>query len=158
MNAQLKTCVFPEAMEARPMVFADIEQVLAVEQTIYAFPWTQGNFTDSLSSGYSCWSLSSAQSLIGYGILMVAAGEGHLLNLGIAAHWQKKGLGRRLLHHLIDIAKGDGVDMMFLEVRPSNTSAINLYLSEGFNEIGLRRNYYPANGGREDAIVMGLSI
>jgi ribosomal-protein-alanine N-acetyltransferase len=158
MNAQLKTAIFPDAVKVRPMVFADIEQVLAVEQKIYAFPWTRGNFNDSLSSGYSCWSLSSAQSLIGYGVLMIAAGEGHLLNLGIAAHWQQKGLGRRLLHHLIDIARGEGVDMMFLEVRPSNTGAINLYLSEGFNEIGLRRNYYPAHGGREDAIVMGLSI
>lgn len=158
MNAQLKTAVFPSGMEVRPMVFADVETVLAVEQKIYPFPWTRGNFSDSLSSGYSCWSLTTAQQLIGYGILMMAAGEGHLLNLGIASQWQKKGLGRRLLHHLIDTARGEGVDMMFLEVRPSNTSAIRLYLSEGFNEIGLRRNYYPAHGGREDAIVMGLSI
>lgn len=145
-------------MKVRPMVFADVEPVLAVEQEIYPFPWTRGNFSDSLSSGYSCWSLTTAQHLVGYGILMMAAGEGHLLNLGIAACWQKKGLGRRLLHHLIDIARSESVDMMFLEVRPSNTSAIRLYLSEGFNEIGLRRNYYPARGGREDAIVMGLSI
>ena len=158
MNALIKAGFSPESIAVRPMVFADIELVLAVEQKIYAFPWTRGNFSDSLSSGYSCWSLSSAQHLIGYGVLMIAAGEGHLLNLGIAADWQGKGLGRQLLHHLIEIARGDGVDMMFLEVRPSNTGAINLYLSEGFNEIGLRRNYYPAHGGREDAIVMGLSI
>ena len=155
MNAQLKNEQNPLI---RPMCFADVEAVLNLERTIYPFPWTHGNFQDSLNSGYSCWIYDYCDRPIGYGILMIAAGEAHLLNLGIAHDWQSQGLGRKFLHHLIQIAKTDEVDMMFLEVRPSNTKAIQLYLSEGFNEIGLRRNYYPASNGREDAIVMGASI
>jgi ribosomal-protein-alanine N-acetyltransferase len=90
--------------------------------------------------------------------MMLAAGEAHLLNLGIAHDWQSQGLGRKFLRHLIEVARVDRADMMFLEVRPSNAKAIQLYLSEGFNEIGMRRNYYPAASGREDAILMGLSL
>lgn len=140
------------------MRFDDVEPVLAIEQKIYAFPWTHGNFHDSLSAGYSCWIYDFCDCPIGYGILMMAAGEAHLLNLGIAHDWQGQGLGRKFLRHLIRLAQMDHADTMFLEVRPSNDKAIQLYLSEGFNEIGLRRNYYPATNGREDAILMGLAL
>ena len=155
MNAQLKNYQRPVL---RPMQAEDVTAVLSVEQKIYQFPWTQGNFTDSLNAGYSCWVYDFCDHPIGYAILMIAAGEAHLLNLGIAHDWQSQGLGRKFLQHMIDIARQDKADMMFLEVRPSNRKAIDLYLSEGFNEIGLRRNYYPAGNGREDAIVMGSSL
>lgn len=155
MNAQLKNQTGPLV---RPMRFQDVDAVLAIEHRIYAFPWTLGNFRDSLSSGYSCWTYDFCDCPIGYAILMLAAGEAHLLNLGIAHDWQGQGLGRKFLRHLIEVARQDNADMMFLEVRPSNKKAIELYLSEGFNEIGLRRNYYPAANGREDAILMGMAI
>ena len=155
MNAQLKNYQRPML---RPMRPEDVAAVFSVEQKIYPFPWSLGNFHDSLSAGYSCWVYDFCDHPIGYAILMIAAGEAHLLNLGIAHDWQSQGLGRIFLRHLIDIARQDRADMMFLEVRPSNRRAIELYLSEGFNEIGLRRNYYPAANGREDAIVMGASL
>lgn len=155
MNAQPKNYLAPVL---RPMRFDDVIPVFSIEKRIYAFPWTEGNFRDSLSSGYSCWVCDYCDQAIGYGIMMLAAGEAHLLNLGIGHDWQGQGLGRKFLRHLIGVADLDGADMMFLEVRPSNTRAIRLYLSEGFNEIGLRRNYYPAANGREDAILMGLSL
>lgn len=155
MNAQLNNQAVPLV---RPMRYQDVEAVLAIEHKIYAFPWTLGNFRDSLGSGYSCWTYDFCDHPIGYGILMLAAGEAHLLNLGIAHDWQGQGLGRKFLRHLIDVARLDSADMMFLEVRPSNKKAIELYLSEGFNEIGLRRNYYPAANGREDAILMGMAL
>lgn len=155
MNAQLKNYQRPQL---RPMQEGDLDAVFAVEQRIYEFPWTMGNFKDSLSAGYSCWVYDYCDQTIGYAILMIAAGEAHLLNLGIAHDWQSQGLGRQFLRHLVEVARQDRADMMFLEVRPSNRKAIELYLSEGFNEIGLRRNYYPAAKGREDAIVMGASL
>jgi ribosomal-protein-alanine N-acetyltransferase len=155
MNAQLKDDQLPTL---RPMRFDDVEAVLAIEHRIYPFPWTLGNFRDSLGSGYSCWTCDFRAQTVGYGIMMLAAGEAHLLNLGVAHDWQGQGLGRKFLRHLIEVARQDGADMMFLEVRPSNDKAIGLYLSEGFNEIGLRRNYYPAANGREDAILMGMAL
>lgn len=155
MNAQLKNFRSPLL---RPMRFGDVEAVLSIEHRIYAFPWTLGNFRDSLSAGYSCWTCDFCDQPIGYGIMMLAAGEAHLLNLGIANDWQGQGLGRKFLRHLIDIARQDRADMMFLEVRPSNKRAIQLYLSEGFDEIGMRRNYYPAANGREDAVLMARAL
>ncbi len=155
MNAQLKNYQTPIV---RPMGFDDVGSVLAIERRIYDFPWTEGNFRDSLSSGYSCWTYDFCDHAIGYSILMLAAGEAHLLNLGIAHDWQGQGLGRKFLRHMMEVAVQDHADMMFLEVRPSNTTAVGLYLSEGFNEIGLRRNYYPAANGREDAILMACSL
>lgn len=155
MNAQLKNQTAPLI---RPMRHQDVDAVLAIEHRIYAFPWTRGNFRDSLNSGYSCWTCDFCDHPIGYAILMLAAGEAHLLNLGIAHDWQGQGLGRKFLRYLLEVARQDSADMMFLEVRPSNKKAIALYLSEGFDEIGLRRNYYPAANGREDAILMGMAL
>ena len=136
----------------------DVEAVLAIERRIYEFPWSGGNFRDCLMAGYGCWSCDFYEHVVGYGILMLAAGEGHLLNLGISHDWQGQGLGRKFLRHLVALAREGGADTLFLEVRPSNERARLLYLSEGFNEIGVRRNYYPAAGGREDAIMMGLAL
>lgn len=153
MNAQLD-----ELAAFRPMHHEDIEAVAAIEQKIYPFPWSLGNFRDSLNAGYSCWVFEFGELLIGYSVMMVAAGEAHLLNLGIAGGWQGKGLGRRFLEHLIGLARDYHAEAMFLEVRPSNIVARRLYVTSGFREIALRKKYYPAENGREDAILMELSL
>ena len=153
MNAQLK----PEVLY-RPMQASDLDAIMAIEPRIYSHPWSRGNFADSLNSGYSCWVVELDGTLIGYGALMVVLDEAHLLNISIAKPFQGRGLGRGLLQHFIEVAKRHGGQMMFLEVRPSNTSAIALYESMGFNEFSVRKGYYPGENGREDAILMGLAL
>ena len=142
----------------RPMRLVDVHEVLAVEQDIYAHPWTLGNFRDSLQAGYSCWVMECDGPLVGYGVLMVGVQEAHLLNLSVARGWQRRGFGRRLLHHFIDLARSYEAQRMFLEVRPSTVAARGLYVDSGFRQICVRRGYYPGEGGREDAILMGLDL
>lgn len=142
----------------RPMGEADVDRVAALEREIYPFPWSRRNFADSLNAGYSCWLYQYGEHIVGYVVVMVAGGEGHLLNLSVATDWQGQGWGRKLLLHVLDTARHYGVASLFLEVRPSNRIARRLYESAGFNEIGLRRAYYPAENGREDAIVMALQL
>jgi len=142
----------------RPMHTADLDAVLAIEQRIYSHPWTHGHFRDSLSAGYSCWVMECARDLAGYGVMMVGVREAHLLNLSVAAPWQGQGLGRSLLHHFIEIARGCEAQRILLEVRPSNEAARWLYTDTGFRELYVRRGYYPAQVGREDAILMGLDL
>ena len=142
----------------RPMCLEDLETVMATEHQIYPFPWTFGNFRDSLSAGYSCWVYEHEGLMIGYGVMMLAAGEAHLLNLGIAQEWQRQGMGRKLLQHLIKVAREYHAEIMFLEVRPSNIAAIRLYEDTGFNEMAVRKSYYPSHNGREDAVLMGMSL
>lgn len=139
-----------------PMQSTDLETVAALEKNIYEFPWTAGNFADSLAAGYLLTvARLEDRSMIGYSVLMVALDEAHLLNLSIAQHCQGKGQGTRLLQHALDMARTHQVTRFFLEVRPSNVRAIHLYESFGFQRIGQRKGYYPAAGGlREDAIVM----
>ncbi len=142
----------------RPMRRADVQPVLAIEQDIYAHPWTLGNFRDSLQAGYSCWVMECERYLVGYGVLMVGVQEAHLLNVSVAREWQRRGFGRRLLHHFIDLARGYEAQRMFLEVRPSNLAARALYADNGFRQLAVRRGYYPADEGREDAILMGMDL
>ncbi len=146
------------AVTYRPMQDEDLDAVMAIEPKIYSHPWSRGNFADSLKSGYSCWVVELDGELIGYGALMMVLDEAHLLNLSIAGPYQGRGLGRELLAHFIEVARRYGGQMMFLEVRPSNTAAIGLYESMGFNEFSVRKGYYPAENGREDAILMGLAL
>lgn len=153
MSARLQ-----EIAAFRPMCLEDVEAVLAIECEIYPFPWSYGNFRDSLSAGYSCWVFEFGEFLIGYAVLMVAAGEAHLLNLGIAGDWQGKGLGRKFLRHMIRLARDYHAEVMLLEVRTSNIAARRLYATDGFREIAVRKNYYPAEDGREDAILMELPL
>jgi ribosomal-protein-alanine N-acetyltransferase len=136
----------------------DLDAIMVIEPQIYPYPWTRGNFSDSLNSGYSAWVLMHNEEIIGYSIMMMVLDEAHLLNLSIAKTYQKQGLGRTLLEHMVDIAKNIQMANMFLEVRQSNISAIALYENMGFNEMAIRRNYYPATNGREDAILMGLAL
>jgi ribosomal-protein-alanine N-acetyltransferase len=142
----------------RPMWPDDVDSVLAIEHDIYAHPWTQGNFHDSLHAGYSCWVMEHDRALVGYGVLMVGVAEAHLLNLSIARDWQRQGLGRELLHHFIALAQQFEARRLLLEVRPSNVSARGLYTDAGFRELSVRRDYYPGQSGREDAILMEMEL
>jgi ribosomal-protein-alanine N-acetyltransferase len=152
------SAVLNDALQLRPMRREDINHVMAVERTLYAFPWTEGNFRDSLNAGYSCWIYQFGPYLVGYGVMMLAAGEAHVLNIAVAKNWQGQGLGRRLMQHLMNVARDYGATDIFLEVRPSNAVARKLYHGMGFNEIATRKHYYPAHNGREDAILMATSL
>jgi [ribosomal protein S18]-alanine N-acetyltransferase len=142
----------------RQMVATDLNQVLENETRSYEFPWTSGNFSDCLNAGHECWVLLLDGRVIGHGILAVWAGEAHLLNVCVTRDRQGAGHGRALVIHMLDRARSRGADMVFLEVRPSNLVAIELYRSLGFNEIGVRKDYYPARTGHEDAQVMALDL
>lgn len=142
----------------RPLVAADLPAVLAIEIRAHAFPWTPGILEDALRSGYYMVVMEQGGTIIGYGVIQVILDEGHLLNITIDPALHGKGMGRELLAHLIDYAQNTTATL-FLEVRPSNTRAVALYQAVGFNEIGLRRNYYPAvGGGREDALLMAMAF
>ncbi|RPI44625.1 MAG: ribosomal-protein-alanine N-acetyltransferase [Betaproteobacteria bacterium] len=147
-----------DAPAYRPMRTGDLENVCAIEQRIYAFPWSLGNFADSLAAGYVCTVMECAGTIVGYGILTAVAGEAHLLNLSIDAPWQGRGLGRALLLQHIDLARSHDARILLLEVRPSNAAARALYEQTGFERIASRRGYYPAEKGREDALVMVLRL
>ncbi|MBU1664079.1 MAG: ribosomal protein S18-alanine N-acetyltransferase [Gammaproteobacteria bacterium] len=154
MNALLK----PLEMVFRPMRSEDLDALIKIERASYPYPWTLINFRDCLDSGYSCWVGEVEGALAGYWILMMAVGEGHILNCCIAPAWQGRGFGRSLVEDLIDTAREHGTETLYLEVRPSNTRAVNLYQRIGFESIALRRNYYPADQGREDALVMRMIL
>lgn len=153
MSAQLD-----DLPNLRPMRPADLDRIMAIEPVIYTHPWTRGNFDDSMRVGYSCWVIDFGGAVAGYGVLMVGVREAHLLNLSVAPEWQGRGLGRSLLEHFVRIGRESDAQQMFLEVRPSNTSARRLYAQFGFRDISVRRGYYPAAGGREDAMLMGLML
>jgi [ribosomal protein S18]-alanine N-acetyltransferase len=153
MSAQLDT--FPIA---RAMRTEDLQSVVAIENRIYPFPWTRGNFRDSLAAGYDCMVFEVARVIMGYGVIMYAVDEAHLLNLSVAANWQRRGYGRFMLDCFMSLARDHGCAFISLEVRPSNTPAIGLYQGAGFREIAMRKGYYPAEIGREDAIVMGRAL
>jgi ribosomal-protein-alanine N-acetyltransferase len=138
----------------RPMTEADLPAVMAIERACYEFPWTAGIFRDCIHAGYYCCLLVQDEAIAGYGVMAVAAGEAHVLNLCVRQSLQGQGLGRIQLEHLIDTARAAGGQRMLLEVRASNQTAITLYQRLGFVEIGLRRGYYPARHAREDAIVL----
>jgi ribosomal-protein-alanine N-acetyltransferase len=140
------------------MLEHDLDEVMAIEDAIYTHPWTRGNFTDSLRAGYACrtWRLDGA--LVGYFILMAAAGEAHLLNLSIGPRWQRGGQGSALLGEASALARKLGATNIFLEVRPSNHAALSLYGRFGFRKVAVRRDYYPAGQGREDALVLSLAL
>lgn len=154
MNAILKDA----APALRPMHEEDLAGVMAVELANYPHPWTEGIMRDCIRVGYPCWVWELEGRIIGYGVLSVGAGEAHVLNLSIHPDYQGQGLGRRLLEHLLTLARGHRADAVFLEVRPSNKAAVHLYLSLGFNQAGLRRNYYPAAEGREDALIFAKAL
>jgi ribosomal-protein-alanine N-acetyltransferase len=158
--------IFPESVDQfalkqmRKMKPGDFPTVLAIERRVYEFPWTQGVFSDCLkTSGYSCWVCDTPDGrVLGYAIVSLVVGEAHIMNIGVDPNIQKRGVGRKMLHHLIETARNSKAETVFLEVRPSNHAAIELYRKTGFNEIGIRKGYYPAKNGREDALMLALTL
>jgi ribosomal-protein-alanine N-acetyltransferase len=149
MSAQLDILPLYRRMKA-----ADLDTVMTIENRIYPHPWTRGNFIDSLTAGYHCWIVELGDAIVGYSVIAIAAGEAHLLNLSIAAERQRRGLGLELLRFVTKLAQDYAAERMFLEVRPSNLAARALYRRARFSEIGVRRAYYPARKGHEDALVL----
>lgn len=153
------SAVIKEALlNLRPLVEADLVDVLNIEQSAYDFPWTGTIFQDCLRIGYSNWVLERDGHIIAYGVISVIVGECHILNLCVQPDFQGLGYGQLMLDHLLDVAQKHKTEMVFLEVRPSNENAKRLYNNNGFNEVGMRRNYYPDHAGREDAVIMARSL
>lgn len=143
-----------------PMQRSDLEDVFALEQSVYPHPWSMANFEDSLNSNYEAWVLRDRDGeLLGYFLLMAVVDEAHLLNVAVSAEKQRQGLGRFLLNQAVACARGLGMESVLLEVRPSNTRALEIYERYGFEQIGRRKGYYPAaNQQREDAVVMRFQV
>jgi len=152
------SAVLKEVPQLAAMAEPDLDAVLAIESAVYSHPWTRGNFADSLHAAYTCRTLRLGEALLGYFVLMVAAGEAHLLNLSVAQSHQRRGHGAALLRKAQALAREQGGRRMFLEVRPSNSAGQVLYEKFGFRKIALRRGYYPAGTGREDAVVLSVAL
>ncbi len=153
MSAQLK-----EMPEIRQMLVTDLDEVIVIEKEVFLFPWTRGNFGDSISSGYHCYVLELGGHIFGYGVMTIGLDEAHLLTLSVTAGWQQEGWGEKLLQHFLCLAKEHHARSVYLEVRKSNLGAARLYERIGFTRVATRTGYYPAMGGREDAIVMELTL
>ena len=145
-------------LQLRSMQKADIFEIAQIEQRGFPDPWPEKSFQDCLHLGYDCRVLEQNFVIQAYGVMVVENGGAHILNLCVRSELRRKGLGRILLDHLLDLARASGTNTMFLEVRSSNLPAIQLYESIGFSQIGVRRGYYPGSDGDEDAIVMALHL
>ena len=148
-------------IEARfePLTVDHLDAVLKVENEAYAKPWSNGNFVDSLNSGYEAQMLLAGDTLLGYFVAMKGVDEVHLLNITVAPVYQRQGWAHVMLDALALWAKGQHADWLWLEVRVGNLRAIEVYEAQGFARMGLRKKYYPAvNGLREDAIVMNRPL
>jgi ribosomal-protein-alanine N-acetyltransferase len=152
--ASVKQDFAADAVDIRPMHELDVPTVVAIERAGYQFPWSEGIFRDCLRVGYTCRVVDCGGEIAGYGIMSVGAGEAHILNVCIREEYRCRGLARKLLLYLLDRARAAGMYEAFLEVRPTNTVASRLYLSLGFEQVGMRRGYYQATVGREDACVL----
>jgi ribosomal-protein-alanine N-acetyltransferase len=149
-----------DLLDYAPMTAADIDEVCALEDSVFPHPWSRGNFLDSLASGYDAWVVRDPLGeLAGYFLLMYACDEAHLLDVAVAAARQGEGLGRYLLDKVVQRCREKCMLSILLEVRPSNERALQVYARYGFGEIGRRKGYYPAHEGqREDAIVMRFQL
>lgn len=142
----------------RRMAEADLPAVMSIEKQSYEFPWTEGIFRDCMRAGYACYVTEARGEVIGYGIISIAAGESHVLNLCVHPGFRYQGYGAAVLSFLMEQACVLGASCLLLEVRASNSNAIRLYRRLGFNEVGVRHAYYPAVGGREDALVFAREL
>jgi len=140
------------------MLFEDVPAVISIEESVYKHPWTEGIFCDCIRVGYNCFVYEESDVIQAYGLISIAADEAHILNICVAPELQGKGLGKRMLYKLLDTAEQKAVESVFLEVRVSNQVAIQLYEQEGFNQIGVRKDYYPADDGKEDALVFARAL
>ncbi len=142
----------------RDMQHDDLATVSDIERRSYEFPWSHGVFRDCLLAGYQCIALEADDRVTGYAVLSVAAGEAHILNLCVDPHFRALGFGEMLLDEMLFRARSASVSEIFLEVRPSNETALNLYYKKGFHKIAARPAYYQASGGREDAAVLAKKL
>ena len=142
----------------RSMREADLDEVLSIERDAYEFPWSREVFRDCLRIGYNCRVLETEGTVNAYGMLQIAAGRSRLLNLCVRRRLHRRGLGRRLLFLLVDVARSHHTDTLQLEVRPTNTAARRLYETAGFAQTGISRGYYPSRIGREDAMILALAL
>ena len=145
-------------LSIRVMADADVTGIMKIETRAYAFPWTAGIFRDCMGAGYCCYVLEKNADIVAYAVMSVAAKEAHILNICVSPDMREEGYGYALMDKLVALARQLHADMMFLEVRPSNEAARRLYDKLGFNEIGTRRNYYPAAQGREDALILAMQL
>lgn len=153
------SAVFQQSLDGiRPMQADDLDEVVAIEEKAYDFPWTKGIFHDCLLVGYSSWVLQQDDKIVAYIVMSVAAGEAHILTLVVDPDFRGQGHAKRVLQHALELARERHAESVFLEVRPTNLRAISIYHKAGFNEVGLRKGYYPAENGREDALVMALAF
>jgi [ribosomal protein S18]-alanine N-acetyltransferase len=158
VSAELDRSKIFQNVRFRPMSLADVPAVANVERASYAFPWSEGVFRDCVRVGYFCRVIEAAAEVAGYGIMSCGAGEAHILNICVRHDLRSGGVGRRLMAFLLDRARELHMQDVFLEVRPSNGVAIRLYETLGFARVGLRKGYYQAPGGREDALVYKLVL
>ena len=142
----------------RPMTLDDVDAVMHLENAVYQFPWTDKIFKDCIRVGYDCWLALLENKVVAHAVISVAAGESHILNLSVTGDHQGKGIGKQFIQFLLNIAHNKRAQIMMLEVRPSNVRAIKCYNSAGFNEIGSRKDYYPAPNGKEDALLFAKQI
>ncbi|MCP4430309.1 MAG: ribosomal protein S18-alanine N-acetyltransferase [Gammaproteobacteria bacterium] len=142
----------------RRMEIDDIDTVMQVETKVYTYPWTERIFKDCIRVGYDCWLALDDDYIVAHAVISVAAGESHILNISVAENYQGHGIGKQFIEFLVDIARNKKASMILLEVRQSNMAAISCYHATGFNEIGCRKDYYPAENGREDALLFAREI
>jgi len=138
----------------RQMIHDDLSMVSDIERRSYEFPWSHGVFRDCLLAGYHNIVLVRGEEVAGYGVLSVAAGEAHILNLCVDPECRSRGYGAKLLDEMLFRARAASVRQVFLEVRPSNERALALYRKKGFRQVANRPAYYQAHDGREDAAIL----
>ncbi len=146
-------------IDLRPMNACDLVQIIKIDEEVYPFPWNENIFRDCLHVGYCCWVFEEDDEIIAYGVMSIgAANEAHILNIGVKPQAQRRGLGGSMLDYLLELALEHHASTVFLEVRPSNMAALNLYDKRGFNQVGMRHNYYPLKKGREDALILAIEL
>lgn len=154
----MSAIISPGLLQFRTMLEEDIPNIMRIETQAYQHPWTGGIFRDCLRVGYFCQVLEQDGIIQGYAVMSMAVGEAHILNICVRPGSQGQGLGNLILDHLIEAARRMGAEVILLEVRPSNRAAVHLYHSHGFNEVGMRKSYYPSYDGREDALILALNL
>ena len=154
MSAVFKTA----EVQFEPMTEARLDEVVRLESRVYPHPWTRGNFTDSLRSGYQAQLLVADGQLLGYFVAMKGVDEVHLLNITVAPEHQGQGWGRLMLDALALWSRSQNAQWLWLEVRAGNARAQRIYEQHGYRRVGERKSYYPAGGRREDAVVMSLKL
>lgn len=147
-----------EQLIFKTMKHSDVEELMEIEQRAYVIPWSAGIVRDCIQMGYECQVARVQGEIVAYAFASIGAGEAHLLNITVKPELQGQGLGRRMLLQMLDLIQAQHVDTVYLEVRPSNKAARKLYRSIGFNQIGVRKGYYPDPKGREDAYVYQLLL